>query len=410
MKNSATIFLNTKNRNSDTQTNGSANMHIMILAPTNSPFGIRFLKLLLENGYAVTFVGDRNPLPGGNPRYRFFIYPGMLGKKVKYDTINRLTHLLRISYLGLIAHIVKPDLVHVHHIDIRAYECARANLHPLVLTAWGSDINNLFIPSIISAATREHIIEALASADHVTADASDILEKCESLIGHKLNKSILLYGIDFNFFKPGLEKEAQHLKEQLGISAEHRIILSVRTLKPLYCHDYILEAFADLLTDPQYHSCRLILKQYKTYSDEYEHKLRDLANQLGVAERVIWIPCLPDESIPSLYALADVVVSYPERDGFPVSFLEAAACKRPLISSGLPAYANVFPPNSFWMIPPKNVQELSRTLKTVLKADNTEFQQRIECAYETAHQIGTWQQTVKTANELYQKAMKNIQR
>lgn len=387
----------------------SVNMKVMILAPTNSPFGIRFLKLLLENGYAVTFVGDHSPLPGADSRYRFFVYPGVLGKKSKYDTINRLTYLLRVSYLGFIWRLVSPDLVHVHNIDIRAYECARANLRPLVLTAWGSDINNLFFSSIISVGTRECIIEALRSADHITADAVDVLEKCETLVGHTLKKSVLLYGIDFDIFKPGFREEAQRLRQELGISADHKVILSVRTLKPLYCHDYVLKAFADLLIDPKYRNCRLILKQYKTYPNDYEDQLRELAKRLEITEYVIWIPSLPDESMPALYALADVVVSYPEKDGFPVSFLETAACKRPLISSDLAAYAGIFSPDSFWMVPPKNAQELSKALKTALETSNAEIQQRVERAYETAWQIGTWQQTVRATNELYQKAMKNIQ-
>jgi glycosyltransferase involved in cell wall biosynthesis len=55
-------------------------------------------------------------------------------------------------------------------------------------------------------------------------------------------------------------------------------------------------------------------------------------------------------------------------DTLPVTFLEAAACERPVVSALLPSYAGTFAERAFRMVPPGDVGELARALVEELEA------------------------------------------
>jgi glycosyltransferase involved in cell wall biosynthesis len=67
-----------------------------------------------------------------------------------------------------------------------------------------------------------------------------------------------------------------------------------------------------------------------------------------------------------VYALADVVLNFPRMDGFPVTFLEAAACQRPVISGRLPAYAGSFAERLFHLVDGEDAVDLAAALTAVV--------------------------------------------
>jgi phosphatidyl-myo-inositol dimannoside synthase len=60
-------------------------------------------------------------------------------------------------------------------------------------------------------------------------------------------------------------------------------------------------------------------------------RLQQLAESLGVAERVRFIGYVPTEDLPDLYRSADVMVMPSTGEGFGIAFLEAMACGTPAI-------------------------------------------------------------------------------
>jgi glycosyltransferase involved in cell wall biosynthesis len=91
-----------------------------------------------------------------------------------------------------------------------------------------------------------------------------------------------------------------------------------------------LHAFRRLLADVP--SARLLLA-----GDGPERSaLQGLADRLGVARRVAFLGQRDD--VPLLLALADVVLSGSEGEGFPLNILEAMAAGRPVIAARLPAF------------------------------------------------------------------------
>ena len=53
---------------------------------------------------------------------------------------------------------------------------------------------------------------------------------------------------------------------------------------------------------------------------------------------------MPHEQLPGLYRAADVMVSIPETDSFPVTLLEAMATEVPTVVSDVPAVTPVYGP------------------------------------------------------------------
>lgn len=307
---------------------------------------------------------------------------------------------------------VRPDVVNVQGIDLRAAYCANAGLHPLVVTAWGADINDLFDTNFADAGYHERLAsmlgagyyvtedkpealnrykrrigESLRRVDLVTAVTPQILRRCDDLAGRKLPQRIFRYGVDFDVFHAGYEVEARKLRESLRIKDGAKVLLSVRTLQPLFGHQQILEAFGELVSDSAMPETVLVCQEKHTFESELDD-LRQSVSAMKLDDRVFWLPAdLPAESLPVQYALADVVVNYPTQDGFPVSLLEAAACRRPVITSDLEAYEGTYG-DSMVRVPTGDSRALSAAMKRVLTEAPAERDARVAKAYFIAREIG----------------------
>jgi glycosyltransferase involved in cell wall biosynthesis len=408
---------------------GRAAIHplkILMLAPGMSVHTQRIIAMLLEAGHSVTLVAQQDPLPEGVAHYEFIRFPGIRGiHRIKYSWVASLERLIRIAQMRMIWRRTRPDVVNVQGVDLRAFYCASAGLRPLVLTCWGTDINCLFglktddpsyrtrlieimsakgtIPADIAPLMHKHrkrIAKALAAADSITVDSPLVSSRCEALVGRKLPIRLFYFGVDFGRFRPGYAQEAAALRRKLGIPATAKVILSARLIQPLNGHDHLLRAFATLTRDPRLPASALVLKRYLCCQEEVA-RLATLVEELGVSSSVHWLDEVPYDHMPAQYAMADVIVNYPEQDAFPVTFFEAAACKRPVITSNLPAYENVFG-DSFLTIPPKDVPALCHALRQCLTEDDSQTRKRVEKAYAIACEVGDRRQSIKVLNAAFE--------
>jgi glycosyltransferase involved in cell wall biosynthesis len=341
-------------------------MKVLMLADGSSIHARRALDWHLQHGCEVTFVDFQDPRPGGAERYRYLPYPGLRGARYLQKLLGQsltgwLAARTAARRLNGIYRSVRPDVVHLYQIDHRAHHCFLAGLRPLVLSSWGTDINQHFTATA-DPDYRSRTATALAAADLVIADAADIVAKCSRLAGRTLPAALLPFGVNTELFRPGYEEAALAWRTKLGIPADARVLFSIRALTPLYGHHHVLEAFHK--AQPRFRSSTFLA--FKAYNNqgasEYEHQLRHHAEQLGLADRVRWSEGVPFEQLPALYAAADVIVNYPAMDGFPVTFLEAAACERPVVSNRLPSYAGTLAEKFFRLVEPEDPGALAEGL------------------------------------------------
>ncbi|TKX83975.1 glycosyltransferase family 1 protein, partial [Halorubrum sp. SS5] len=65
----------------------------------------------------------------------------------------------------------------------------------------------------------------------------------------------------------------------------------------------------------------------------HEDRLRNLASELGVSNRVRFLGFVPDDELPALYASSDLFVLLSSYEGYGLVLLESMACGTPVVAS-----------------------------------------------------------------------------
>jgi L-malate glycosyltransferase len=363
-------------------------MKVLMIAPGESMHSQRVLSWLLNSGTKVYFCDPTNPLQDKKINYSYVPYPRrgtrtirrILGSQLGDEIAFRMAE----NSLIRIYQMVEPDIVHVHQIDHRAYQCMRAGMKPLILTAWGSDINRHF-SNRADNHFRDLIGATLRNADYVFVDAPDLIEKCSILTGNSMIAELLTLGVNTQLFHPGYNLEAATLRQTLGLPEDARVLLSSRNLIRMFRHEVILEAFSGLITCLN-EQLYLVFKCNKQISETNKVKgeLQNRAKALGISQFIRFIDQVPYDQMPVVYSIADFIVNFPIMDGFPVTFLEAASCGRPVITNHLPAYINTFAEKSFYLVDSSTVDSLTEAMLIALKADKAELTFRTDEALKIA--------------------------
>jgi phosphatidylinositol alpha-1,6-mannosyltransferase len=212
----------------------------------------------------------------------------------------------------------------------------------------------------------------------------------------------MYFGIDTTLFRPGYAEAAQTWRQALAIPPNARVLFSVRAWRPLYRHELILEAFARAKVRLPFPAV-LVFKKYNEVAGSlegaiYEEQIRARAETLGVHHDLRWLDSVPYEQLPALYSLSDLVVNFARVDGFPVSFIEAAACGKRVISNRLPPYGEAGLEHFCSMVPDGDVGQLAKGLVELLL-------ERPERAAGKADLARKWGETQGDENRCIEKLM-----
>jgi glycosyltransferase involved in cell wall biosynthesis len=176
------------------------------------------------------------------------------------------------------------------------------------------------------------------------------------------------------------------------------MIFSPRMLRPLYRHETIIDAFAELPGEPI-----LVLSAAGTNAT-YLASLRERIRTLGVAERVRIVDAIPHDEMPAHLRLARVVVSVPESDSFPVSLLEAMACATPVIASDLPPARAVLEPIApASLVPVGDAPSLAAALRRVLALTEDERRRLGDALRRHVVQVADYEANMARMEGLYRR-------
>jgi len=157
----------------------------------------------------------------------------------------------------------------------------------------------------------------------------------ERIFEEKINpKKVLLAqpGVDLERFSPGAPKE------EIGrdlLKDKRPVLLTVGRLEQYKGHDCLLEAIAILLRKG------VELTWVIVGAGPNEGQLRDAIKNMELDEYVFMAGKVTDEELVDLYRAADVFALMPRmcdgiaREGFCISYLEAAACGVPVVGSAI---------------------------------------------------------------------------
>lgn len=215
---------------------------------------------------------------------------------------------------------IKPDIIHAHYVTSYGTLAVLLGFHPLVITAWGSDIlltPQKFLPS------KWAIKWALKKTDLITCDASHMKEAMIKLGAEESKIKIINFGIDTKKFSPG--KKDEKLKKELGL-AHYKIVISLRSLEPIYDIETLIKSVPAILQEIS--ETKFIIAG----TGSQEEELKRLSENLGVRENVKFLGQVPNEELPKYLRIADIYVSTSLSDGgIASSTAEAMACGLPVI-------------------------------------------------------------------------------
>jgi glycosyltransferase involved in cell wall biosynthesis len=255
---------------------------------------------------------------------------------------------------------IQPDVLHAQSVADPGWFAALSGFHPLVLTAWGSDV--LLGLHRGSRLHRWLTRYALRRADLLTADARSVLNATRPHLRPDARVELIRFGVDTRAFCPGVDT-TWRARLTLGTGP---VLLSIRQCHPLYNIDVIIRAFARVREElPE---ARLVVKLVTQDADDpYLAEMRALAGQLALGDAIVYVPQVSYAEIPDLYRAADLVLSVPSSDALPVSVLEAMACGTPVITTDLPALRELMDDGAeLALVPVRDVEALSRASLSLL--------------------------------------------
>jgi glycosyltransferase involved in cell wall biosynthesis len=257
---------------------------------------------------------------------------------------------------------IKPDIVHGHFITFYGSLAACSGLHPLVLTAWGSDI--LIHPK--KRRVYKPIIKySLKRADLITCDGENSIDAMVDLGISPEKIRIIYHGVDTQIFN--FNQRNRRLIKNLFGKEDFPVVISARTLDARGNVETFTKAMPLILN--KISDAKFIIGGM----GPQEGYLKELAEALGVTGSVRFIGYIPHDELPEYLASSDVYVSTSLVDGgVAVATLDAMACE-------LPPVVTDVADNSKWIkdgengfiIPTKNPEALAQ--KVIYLLENEEI-------------------------------------
>ncbi len=139
-----------------------------------------------------------------------------------------------------------------------------------------------------------------------------------------------------------------------------RYILSVGSLEPGKNRARLIAAYSRLRgagTD-----CPLVIAGQPAWRHESD---ADLAQRLGLGERVRFLGFVPDDDMPALYSAATLLAFPSLYEGFGLPVLEAMACGTPVVTSNISATAEAAG-DAALLIDPRDVEALAAAIDRLL--------------------------------------------
>ncbi len=268
-------------------------MRILFVANAQSVHMHRWLLALRDKGHDVHIASfDAADIPGITV-HRLPTYD--LGKAGYFTAIPALRRL---------AKRLRPHVAHAHYLTSYGFVSAAAGLHPLVLTAMGSDI---FAPP--GQSLLRHLVKfAVNRADHITVRAEHMVEPVRALCKRSAPISVIPNGI----------RVEQYRSQVRPVIVGTPSIISTRAFTPIYDHPTLLRALGKLRD-------RNIPFQATMAGDgPLRASLQAQADALGLTT-IFFTGALSSQDVAAHLGRSDIYVSSSLSDGNSVSLMEAMA-------------------------------------------------------------------------------------
>lgn len=303
-------------------------MRICYIADASSLHTQRWVNYFARREHEIHVISELGLVPGrGGEGYVEGVQLHLLTRLAPriWPVSKYFSGLLWLIQVRRLVKRIKPDIVDAHYITPNGYMGVFSGFHPLILTAWGSDI---LIQPRRNPLWRILTRYALKKAEIVICN-SDTVRKGLFELGASPSKIRKVYnGIDTQQFNPRQKDEA--LKNSLGISGAPTVIC-IRNFRPAYNVRMLIQTIPLILEKVP--AARFILAG----SGEQRDYLNSLANSLEVSDSIRFVGRIPRDELPRYLSSSEVYVSTSLTDSTSLSLQEAMACELAPVVTDLPA-------------------------------------------------------------------------
>jgi len=226
-----------------------------------------------------------------------------------------------------------------------------------------------FVPEYLSPRVKEFLIRAFEGFDAVIMSTKRDLEGMLRA-GVKGKVKQVYPFIDPSEYKRASNQEIQKIREKYGIK-EEKIITVVARMDPMKSQDVAIQAmkYVDnakllLVGDGSFTSGALGTGK----ADIWARKLKSLASELGVEDKVIFTGYVPDEELYRIYEASDVIVLPSKIEGFGLAVCEGWVYGKPaIVSSGAGVSELVIDGGNGFVFRQGDPKDLAEKINIVLK-------------------------------------------
>lgn len=358
-------------------------MRVLMVGPWQSAAMRRHINWAVESGHEVMVAarGRSGYLLLPTSVRHVTLIPGQTetGETAGLHRKSQRAALIGALRLRAAAEAFQPQLIHSYRLDYYTDSCLRAGLKPLVVSVWG--FMNHWLTGEASRADWRWLRRLRQGAHTLLVENPNMQTLLTSRRLGPLSVDYFPIGVDAQRFRPDNEAKAAAWRFALDIPPDATVLLSPRGWSATYGQLHIMRAFiaASRRLDRPLVLVLLGLGRMKR-PERLAQQVHDLGVSAGYGHAIRWIPQLPYEDMPGVYALADIVVNYPKGDAFPSTLLEAAACARPIITSALPAYRNTFIERYCRLVEPEDPAALADAIVEVAQPERALWRARAQQA------------------------------
>jgi glycosyltransferase involved in cell wall biosynthesis len=282
-----------------------------------------------------------------------------------------------------------PELIDAHYLypDGVAAALVAERLHlPFVLTARGTDVNVLArLPG-----PRRRIRWAADRAAAVIAVSARLRDALVDIGVPPSRVVVLRNGVDPSIFYP---EDAAAARRRLQLP-EGPLAVCVGNLVPEKGFELAIEMLRHV------GGLRLVI----VGDGPLRGELATLANRIGVAERLAFLPVMRQAQLRSVYSAADVLMLTSTREGWPNVVLESLACGTPVAALDVGAVGDMLTdPAIGRIVPVRDAPELAKAVRDLLERGTDRSEQRRRAC---EHASGfDWRSISRAQHELMTRAL-----
>ncbi len=248
--------------------------------------------------------------------------------------------------------------------------------------------------------------QVIAESDRLIASTAGEAAELVELYGADPDRiDVVAPGVDTDVFRPGSRTAA---RAALGIADGDLVLAFAGRIQPLKGPDVLLAATAELVARYPDRRFRVLIVGGASGTGRIApHRLSELAQELGIAAAVEFLPAMPPERLCQVYRAADVVAVPSYNESFGLVALEAQAAGTPVVAAAVGGLRVAVDDGvSGLLVPGHGARMWADKLAQVL----LEPDRRARLAESAPRQAAkfSWERTVDGLQDSYQRALHGV--